>query len=216
MVVDKLAPTINKAVRVYAPNVKSDIVNQRARILAAEAVKSYNPKMGANLQTHVIRQLQRLQQLAPKIVDPLPMPERFRREQMLVYQHSKDLEDILGREPTKEELMHAVKLPKARLNKILRLAHARIASSVYEDAQDDDDEGKDLLSADDPEKVWREAVYHGLGDVDKYIFEHKLGYDGAKILDTNHMAMKLRMSPSAISQRASRIQQQLDQAHVGY
>jgi DNA-directed RNA polymerase specialized sigma subunit len=135
---------------------------------------------------------------------------------MLVYQHSKDLEDTLGREPTREELMHAARIPKARIDKILRLAHARIPSSVYEDAQDDDDEGKDLVSESDPDMVWREAVYHGLGDVDKYIFEHKLGYEGAKILDTNHMAMKLRMSPSAISQRAARIQQQLDRAHVGY
>jgi hypothetical protein len=77
-VVERLKPTIDYAVKTYG-RTDSPVVRGRARILAARAVKTFKPSGGAKLKTYVQSQLQQLSRLAPKIVDPLPSPERWRR-----------------------------------------------------------------------------------------------------------------------------------------
>jgi DNA-directed RNA polymerase specialized sigma subunit len=211
-VITEMNPVIESAVKQYGGTRPSPTVYHRARILAADAVRSYNPKKGANLKTHIFNQLRRLQRMTPEIVDPLSPPERFRRQQMEIQNASTELEDILNREPTDEEISDLTDIPLNRVIKVRSRMRARIPLSAYEDASDDDDAdvpdivGDEYSDYDD----WMDAVYSDLGPTDRLIMMYRTGYRGSDILTNEAIARKLKISPSAVSQRASRIQKKLD------
>lgn len=213
-VVRGLEPTIASAVRQYAGKDAPPTVQQRARILAARAVRSYDPTRGANLNTHVHNQLRRIQRMAPSISDPLAPNERFRRQQMEISSAMAHIEDTLGREPTDEEVAEATGLPAKRVTKVRNRMRARIPISVYEDASDDEDGAPDIIGSErTPYDEWIDAVYDDLGPVDRLIMMYRTGYRGADILDNNTIAQRLKLSPSAVSQRVRRIQSRLDSFH---
>jgi hypothetical protein len=54
-------------------------------------------------------------------------------------------------------------------------------------------------------------LYHDLDPHDQVILEYGLGLNGSPKLPAAQIARRLRISPGAVSQRASRIQQQLDE-----
>jgi len=209
--VKDLAPTIDSAISAYAGNKASDTVRQRARLLAAKAVRGYDPKFGASLQTHVNRQLQELQRLAPQLSDPLPAPEKFRLHANMITNAARNMEDFLGREPTDEELAEDVGLPIKRVISVRSQQRARLPMSVFE-ADDDDEGGTDpVASSREPQDDWMDAVYHDLGEPDKLIFMHRTGYRGGQRLSNMDIAQKMGVSPAYVSQRARWIQQRLDE-----
>jgi len=212
--VDTLSPTIDKAIYQWGGGSQSPVLRQRARLLAANAVKSFDPSRGAKLETHVMQQLQTLGREANTIAQPLPIPERFRRDQAAVRRAQSDLEDTLGREPTDEEIAELTGLSIRRLGKIRRLMLARVPWSSVEDKEDDESADNDVVAAEnDPYSVWTDAVYHDLGEVDRVILQHRSGYRGHEVLSNADIARRLNMTPAAVSQRAARIQQRLDEFH---
>jgi DNA-directed RNA polymerase specialized sigma subunit len=210
-VVDDLDPVINSAVRQYAGQKAPPTVLQRARLIAAKAVRSYDSTRGADIKTHVFNQMRSIQRMAPGISNPLSPPERFRRDQQEIDTSYKELEDVLGREPTDEEISEMTGLPVRRVIKVRTRMRARIPISAYEDKDDDDDSNYDIVgSKRDDFDDWLDAVYDELGPVDRLIMMYRTGYRGSEIYPNSVIAKKLNISPSAISQRASRIQSKLD------
>ncbi len=212
-VVGHLQPTIDKAVATYAPHA-SPIVAHRARLLAGQAVKTYDPTKGANLHTHVFRQLQQLQRVGPNITDPLVMPERLRRDRGQIAQHIREVEDNLGREASDEEVAELAGLPANRVTKVRRMLHANIPASALDDADDDEGEGADVVAKNrSAMDDWHDAVYHDLGDIDRVIMQYRTGYRGYAPLSGIEIARRLKLSPAAVSQRSKRIQAKLDEFH---
>lgn len=210
-VIGHLQPTIDKALATYAPNA-GPIVADRARLLASQAVKTFDPTKGANLHTHVFRQLQAVQRLAPTITDPLVMPERLRRDRGQVAQHIREVEDNLGREASDEEVAELAELPVNRVTKVRRMLHANIPESALEDVDEDEGEGADIIAHQQtPMDDWHDAVYHDLGDIDRVIMQYRTGYRGYDILPNQEIARRLKVSPAAVTQRARRIQERLDE-----
>lgn len=213
-VVEKLDPVIQSVTKQYGGRNPSPTLYHRARLIAADAVRSYDPKKGSSLKTHIANQLRRLQRMAPQITDPLSPPERFNAQQIEIKSATDELTDILGREPTDEEIADTTDIPLKRVIKVRTRMRARLPSSVYEESTDDDDEMADIVgSSYSPEDEWYDAVYSDLGPIDRLIMMHRTGYRGATVLPNSVIAQKLRLSPAAISQRASRIQNRLDQFH---
>lgn len=214
-VVDSLDPTIQKALRAYAPNA-TPVIQGRARILAANAVRSYTPGHGADLNTHVYRQLQRLQREGPSITDPMPQPERTRRDSGKIMAAISQASDDIGREPTDEELSELTGLPVRRITKIRKGIRSRISESQYtEGLGNDDDDGDHAQEATATERTgyddWVDAVYHDLPEVDRVILQYRTGFRGAPKLSSMEIARRLKLSPAAISQRVTRIQAKLDE-----
>ena len=208
-VVDKLEPTINGTLK--ASNIQSPIVRDRAKMVAAQAIKSYDPSRGTQLHTHVANQLKRLVSEAPRIQEPFVPSERFRKESNDIRMAMNSFTDRMGRDPTDEELADITYIPLKKVIKIRTASRARVPLSAVEEANEDNDQGYDVVGgtrskADD----WAEAVYYGLGDLDKLIFMHRSGYRGADKLSNEQIAEKLHMSPQAVSVRARNIQNQLD------
>ncbi len=213
-IVGHLGSTIDKAVRAYVPK-PSPVIYDRAKLIAAKAVRSFQPGRGANIHTHVYRQLQALQQMAPRMQDPLPMPERLRRDRGEVVKSIEQVTNDLGREPSDEEISQLSNLPVRRVTKVRRMMRTGMPLSVVEESGEDDDEAPDPVSNKrDPMDDWVDAVYHDLGDIDRVILQYRTGYRGVGVVSNQEIAKKLRMSPQAVSQRASRIQAKLDEFHA--
>lgn len=212
-IVQHLQPTIDQALKVYAKT-DSPVVRSRARVMAARAVKSFDPTFGASLQTHVMRQLQALQRVAPTMQEPMAMPERLRRDRGAVLRAIDETANELGREASDEEVAERTQLPVKRVVKVRQLMRAGVPLSQIESADDDDGEDADsdmIASQTTPEDDWIDAVYHDLGDVDRIILQYRTGYRGAEKLSNNEIARKLNLSPSAVTQRATRIQARIDE-----
>jgi len=76
---------------------------------------------------------------------------------------------------------------------------------------DDDSSAPDVIgSVRTPYDDWVDAVYAGLGDIDKLILMHKTGYRNADVLTPAEIAQKTGISPDAVLARTKRIQAQLD------
>lgn len=213
-VVESLDPTIQKALRAYAPNA-SPVVQSRARLLAANAVRSFQPGRGADLNTHVYRQLQRLQQEGPRISDPMPQAERSRRDSGKIMAAISAAADDIGREPTDEELSELTGLPRRRITKVRAHMRHRMSESQYTEGLGNDDDSDNAQEAVATERTgyddWVDAVYHDLPEVDRIILQYRTGFRGAPKLSSGDIARRLKLSPAAVSQRVTRIQAKLDE-----
>ena len=211
---DSLNPTIEKALRAYSPE-PSPVLQGRARLLAADAVRSFNPGHGADLKTHVYRQLQRLQRMGPQITDPMPQAERTRRDSGKILAAISSAADDIGREPTDEEISELTGLPVRRITKVRRGIRSRVSESQYTAGLGDDDAEDSANEAETAPRTgyddWVDAVYHDLPEVDHIVLQYRTGFRGAPKLSTTEIASRLKLSPAAVSQRATRIQAKLDE-----
>jgi DNA-directed RNA polymerase specialized sigma subunit len=211
-VVDTLQPTVDQALKTYAGGSEVPTVRSRARQLAAKAVRSFDPKHGVKLQTHLMRQLQELQRVAPSTVEPLALPVKFRRDQGAIRSAMTTLTDDLGREATDEEIADATMLPLKRVLRVRGRMRARVPfSAMNADADDEDDDAPDVVASQrTPEDDWLDAVYHDLGEQDRLIMGYRTGYRNSPVLTNQEIAAKVRMHPASVSQRASIIQKKID------
>ncbi len=214
-VVNGLQSTIDRAVRNYTRS-ESPIVRSKARVLAARAVKGYDPSFGASLPTHVYRQLQALQRLAPNLQEPLAIPEKLRRDRGGVLRAIEELTNTLDREPSDEEVSEHAGLSVKRVLRVRSSLRAGVPASRFEDAESEDGEDGEgtydaVASASTPEQDWVDAVYHDSGDIDRIILQYRTGYRGAPVLPNQDIAKRLKISPAAVSQRAARLQARLDE-----
>lgn len=158
--------------------------------------------------------LQQLRQLAPQINDPMPAPVRLQRDRATVLRASQDLQDRLGRSVTDDEIAQHADLDPKKVRAILRGGRRGIAMSAYEGAMDGD-QGQDVVgSTRTPEDDWMEAVDSELSPHDRLILRHRTGYEDHEVLPNQEIARRLNITPSAVSQRAARIQAKLDQYHA--
>lgn len=219
-VVDAHDSTISSALKSYAgPQAENPVVRQRARLLAAEAIRGFKPGGTAKMATHLHSQLQALRRVAPRVSDPFPKPERLAIEAGQIETRRVELTDRLGREPSLDELAAYGKYDPKKLARVMSRNRAVVPES-YLDAQtgDDNDENGELMPGvkkKSVEAVWADYVHHDLSDVDKVIFRHRTGYGGAEILPNEVIARRLRISPAAVSQRANRLQAKMNQLYDG-
>jgi DNA-directed RNA polymerase specialized sigma subunit len=208
----KLSPTIEATVNSYVGPKASQVIKDRARIIAARAIKKYNPKAGAKLHTFVASNLRELQRSAPSINQPFVAPEKFRQDANVIYKANKAFIDGFGREPTDEELSDVAGLPLKRVLRVRNRNRPTMPMSVMEG--DEDSPNQDIIGQRrDPYDDWVDAVYHDLGDIDKLILQYRTGYRGAERLPNEAIALRAGLSPAAVSQRAAKIQARLDQFH---
>lgn len=212
-VVDAHDADVTSALKAYAPqHADNPVVRQRARLMAADAIRAYRPGGEAKLGTHIHSQLQALRRVAPRVTDPLPKPERLAIESAQIDTHRTALKDSLGREPSIDELAEYAGYDPNKLRRVLSRNRAVVPESYIDNTGDVEDNAEVMpgVRKKSVEAVWADYVYHDLSDVDKVIFQHRTGYGGNPVLSNEDIARKLRLSPGAISQRANRIQAKLN------
>jgi DNA-directed RNA polymerase specialized sigma subunit len=196
-VVSKMNPLINNSLNQLGESGNSLLKNE-ALLMAADAVKTYNPEQGAALQTWTASQLKQLRRKRRELNSVTHLPERVQIDAFNIERGMRELTDLNGDEPDLEELADYIKMPIKRINKV--------RSMMYKtpDAASVSSEGVSQSQTDYTEEAMH-YIYQDAGKIDRKIMEHRLGFGGSKPLTNNELAAKLNIGPDVISKRLGRI-----------
>ena len=201
------SPVLDKAITSLAGGDRT--LRGRAKRLAIDAFRSFDPAKGAKLRTHLMIRLQPLQREYTKRTSSLAIPERVQLDQLRLTQAEQSLSDELGRDPSDHELAEFMGLSQKRIAHVRKFVRGLLA-----EGQIRSDEGEQRMPAAEEvtaADIWVEYVHHDLDSIDKKIFEWKTGYNGKKIRSNNEIAKRLRITPSAVSQRSAKIAMKLEE-----
>lgn len=200
----ELQPTIDSAVNRYASGDKAYLT--QARILALQAVKTYDPSKKTALSTHVFNNLQRLQRITAQRGNLVKVPENAALQRRVIDKARTAFEMDNGVEPTVEELADITGLSRDRIHKLSQYI------GVTSESMTTDDKGDSLVARQDKAlSLYDRYIYDDLDRIDKKIYEWSTGYGGARIINRADMAKKLGISQAAVSQRASKISAKFQQ-----
>ena len=201
--VEAFMPTVNAEIMQYSG--PKELLRSRGRYLVTQAVKTFNPMGGTRLNSWVVTNLKQLSRYGKRL-RPVRASEAMLRNAAELSSVEKRLEDDLGRKPTDDELVDETGWSKKTIADIRKSAVASINSGRF--GEDDDGEGgvgePGLVR---PSKIpyAAEAVYMGLDDRDKAIFDGKTGMHGKEQMSGTSLADMLQITPAAVSQRSSAI-----------
>jgi len=205
-----VGPVISGAVKGYGD---SPTLRGQAKLLAVKSFDTYDPERGP-LKNHLISHLSGLQRLSAKNDQIISIPERIAIDQSHLRSAEKDLENSLGRSANDRELAERTGISLKRIGYI-RGARGGISTSKMVDADGAAFSPASTRPGDDAMgDMWHEMVYHDLSDIDKVIMEHSLGLRDKPVLENRQLAVKLGISPGAVSQRKAKIQASLDERYT--
>lgn len=199
--VEAFMPTVNAEIMQYSG--PKELLRARGRYIVTQAVKSYNPMGGTRLNSWVVTNLRQLSRYGKRL-RPVRASEVMLRNAAELASVEKRLEDDLGRRPTDEELTDETGWNAKTIAEIRKSAVASVNGSAFSD----DDEGTGTVNEPgtlrpDGLRYAAEAVYMGLDDRDKAIFDGKTGMHGKGQMSGSSLADMLMISPAAVSQRSS-------------
>jgi DNA-directed RNA polymerase sigma subunit (sigma70/sigma32) len=170
-----------------------------ANVIAAQAVKKYNPDMpgAAGLHTFVKSELQQLTRVARRSRSVLQVPERSQLDAFALAKSRRSFEDAHGREPDMGELADHSGFSLKRIEKVMQQTRPTPGEAAFE--TDHEKDATDFT----PEAI--DYVYHDADHVDRKILEHKIGHNGAEVLPPHAVAQKLGLTPSQLSRRSARL-----------
>ena len=205
-VVEAFMPTINAEIMQYSG--PKELLRSRARFIVTQAVKSFNPMGGTRLNSWIVTNLRQLSRYGKRL-RPVRASEAMLRNAAELAEAEKRLEDDLGRKPTGDELVDETGWSRKTIADIRKASVASVSASAF----GSDDEGEANVASDPgivvPSKMpyAAEAVYMGLDDRDKEIFDRKTGMHGKKQISGSSLADMLNVTPAAVSQRSAAIGQ---------
>jgi DNA-directed RNA polymerase specialized sigma subunit len=205
-VIDSLSPTINSEITRYSGS--KPLLRSKAKVLAIKAVKTFNPMSGARLSSWVVTNLQPLARYSIKQRD-IKVPEVAARQAAEVSRVSEYLKDELGRSPTDDEIADEIGISAKRVAKVRSMAVATVSSSAFDEAESEDSSSAPGVETPSQLPFAQEAVYQGLSDTDRLIFDSLTGSHGKPMVPSKRVAAMLGVSPSAVSQRANLIARQI-------
>lgn len=203
--------TVNNMVGKVSP-----VVQTRAYLLAAEAVKKYDPSKKVPLRNWIAQGIQPIHRVAKKATEIIGVPEALRREAAHLAKSKAELQERLMRDPSPDELADHSGIPVKKQNRISKGALWVRAEGTAGTAGEGED-GEDFspaVSSKDPVVEIHDYVYSDLDDIDKVVFRHRLGYGGAERLPNQDIAKRLNLTPAAVTHRANRIQKLLEEAYT--
>lgn len=205
-ILKKLQPSIQSAITSYSGTSASQMTIPAAKI-TLQALQAYDPKKGASVSTHVFHALKRLNRIGAARQNIVHIPQNARLLYGSVCREQALLQDKLGRQPTIQELADKTGISQKKLKSIFQSQTTVSQSSTQNLYQ-----GKDAVGVSDlTDSDYIKYVYDASDPVNKKIIQWSTGLFGRKPISSTQIARKLRMTPSAISQRKTKIQQQYQQ-----
>ena len=197
----EVAPSITNAVNSYANGDK--IFFTKARILALEAAKTYDPSKGANINTHVFNQLRQLQRIAAQRGNLTRVSENAAQQRSVVQRAIRELTADLGEDPTTEQVANKVGMSLKRVDALMNyrpVVPESLAVNPEGDSFVQGDSNKTL-------ELYDTVIYNELDNIDKKIYEWSTGYGKGEKLSGVQIAQKLKITPAAVSKRYAKIVQ---------
>jgi len=193
-------PVIDSAIMSYAPN-SAPAVRSKAKILASQAVQSFDPTKGTKLKTHLHVQLQPLRREAGTYTT-VHAPERVRMDLHKLKQLQRAYLNDNGREPNDDELADFSGLSLKRIGHIRKFDKNLLGEGVF---QESSEAGAGMPKTQEAAFLWEDYVHSELGPQDKLIYDMKTGRGNQQVLGTSEIARKMRISAGAVSQRLAKI-----------
>jgi DNA-directed RNA polymerase specialized sigma subunit len=196
-VVDNLSPVINYSLS--SINAGADnLIKNKAKIFAADAIKKFNPNAGAALPTWVSGQLMQLKRFKREVNQPVKVPERVQLDAYTISRAEQEFYDKHDREPDVEELSDYSKIPRKRIEKIRRSFRAMPSQGAIGEGltQSETDFGAEAL----------DYAYKDADRVDRKIIEMKTGYGGRyEPMTPNKISAMLGLTPSQLTRRSIKL-----------
>lgn len=204
---NSLEPSLRSAARRHTGS-DSPVMLSKARSIIIDALPRYDGR--SSLPTFVDRQLQPLQRWAAKHRVGIKVPSPVVQQRRMLQEAESELEDMLGRSPSRAEIADHTGIPLKRIQKVLAINLPTVGerTSTSEDGQSS---SADAQGVEDDGQLWAKSVYYSLNPINQFIMEHTQGLYGARVLSNRELAKKLKISPAAVSQRKAKIQKMLDQ-----
>lgn len=207
-------PVIETALSSYVGQSATPAIRSRAKLMALKALNTFDPAAG-NVRTHLLSQLQSLRRLSAQEQNIIGIPEQVGLDYQKLSEAENELRDRLSRDPSDDEVADATGLSIRRIKKI-RAFNQPIAegSTIIETGDDYADAGgiaSNVPGQTNAQDAWLDFVYGDLSPTDKLIMDMTLGRNGRRKTSTQDIAKKLNISPGAVSQRAAKIQNMLNQ-----
>lgn len=217
-VLNKAKPVINSAMTTYVGSDNPAIKGQ-AKHIAIKAIKSYDPSSKSTLKTWLMTNLKGLKRVSTQAT-PIKTPERIRIDFNTLEYAAQELTDAKGREPSDEELADHTGIPVKRINYVRSKVVPSITEGQIMSAGERYSEGSSggfdpATSSTNWEDIWLEYVYTDLDNINKQIFDMRLGrgkWEG-KPLPVHEISKKLKLTPAAVSIRTNKI---MDKIMDGY
>lgn len=196
-----LKPTIDSVVASLGGSGSPDVA-AKARVLAAKAVKSYDPSYGASLPTWVSQQLRQLTRQVRKSNNIISIPEGIQLDAFKLSNAEAEFVDENNREPTVIELADITGIPVKRITDVRTKMRP-----VAQESKFIDDSGNTALqhSSVDHYPEALDYVYNDSDLMDRRILEYTLGYGGHEILDNQQIMQTLKLTPVQLSRRKARL-----------
>lgn len=210
-VVEKLMPELQPTLRSYGVE-DNPVLRSRAKVLVAQSLQNYDPKRGP-LLPHIKTQLQRMHRLREQqrgLV--LNKSDRMTLARRQLETAEQELYDSLGREPSTAELADHTGFSVKKINQVRVAGTPGAAEGSFINPATGMSFSPATRST-DPNRTQRlaaEFIYPELSPRDKLILEHSLGLFGRRVLRTETLAARLKISPSAVSQRKAKLLEQLN------
>jgi len=196
-VVDHLSPVINYNLSTINAG-SNNLIKNKAKIFAAQAVKKFDPNSGASLPTWVSGQLMQLKRYNREVNQPVKVPERVQLDAYSISRAEKEFYDKHNREPDVEELSDYAKMPRKRIEKVRLSFRAMPSQGAIGDSftQSETDFGAEAL----------DYTYKDADRVDRKIIEMKTGYGGRyDPMSPNKIAVMLGLTPSQLTRRSIKL-----------
>lgn len=205
-------PIIGTALHSYTGGNASPAVKSQAKLMALKAFHTYDPAKG-NMKTHLLSQLRGLQRAAAQSQQIISIPERVSLDRQHLMAAENELRDNLGREPSDLEVADYTGLSLKRLGYIRQVRYGVNSGSIMDEEGEVFNPASTVPGAHSADDAWADMIYYDLNDTDRAIMDYTLGMRGAKPLSTTELAIRLGISPGAVSQRKAKIQGLLDQRY---
>lgn len=196
----ELAPTINSAISTHAGG--NAEYRTKAKVLALNAVKTYDPSQNSKLGTHVFNSLKRLNRISADRGNIIHVPEQsaLDRKQLERVVNNYIIEN--GEEPSQQTLADLTGLSIKKIERLQNIKGMTSSSAVTSEQGD--------LLATAPRtalNLYEDTLYQELDETNKKIYEWLTGYNGKPMLSRQEVAQKLKITLPALSQRISKIDQ---------
>jgi len=191
------------------------VIKSKAKVLAAKAIQSYDPKSGAQLRSWVVTNLQPLARYRQGLA-PVKMPEAASSRAAELNRMHLEFKDEHDRDPTHEELADVSGVNLKRVKDLMERSRAVISESALTAGMD-----ADMLSGGMPAihsapgtsmSEVGEEVYKSLDPRSKAIYDFSTGLHGKETLQKTAIVKRLGVSPAFVSQQSEIIAKSIQDA----
>lgn len=187
------------------PSINRSLLRSKARLLVTDAVKSYDPKKGTKLSTHVYNYLRPVQRTAKDMVEISPLSRYYSDEAANFVKFNQNFLEENGREPDDTEIMDGLGINAKRLSKLNKLVKYEIPEGQLVGGIDQEEESAESEQL----NLWTEYVYNDLNPTDRKILDYKLGRNGNPVLSNEEIAAKIKLNPVDVSLRSQGIAEKI-------